>query len=265
MRRTLLFLVLMLTVSLSVLAQHSGGGSSGSGSSGGSSSGAGGGGSHSSASSGGGGGGASSHSSSSSGSSASHGSHASGSSPGGSTTGAHSYSGGTHARTTHGDGSRVPPAETAREGNQASRRPVRVPGQPPEKNPKQGRRLFAFLSPHAVTKPPCRGKNCAASCPAGQVATNSGGCMAAPTGRLSTCNTYDPPGSCLGSSTFYRCSGPSAAVIAEQQREVDRLLLARESTCSQSPMSQACADLTQWYGAALQRLEQLRAEARRCL
>jgi len=264
MRRTLPFLVLMLAVSLSVLAQHSGGGSSGSGSSGGSSSGGGGGGSHSSASSGGGGGGGSSHSSSSSASSESQSSSASGGKAGGLSTGSPSYSGGTRAGNTHG-GSRVPPAGTAHEGKQASKPPVRVPGQPPEKNPKQGRRLFAFLSPHAVTKPPCRGKNCAASCPAGQVATKSGSCRAAPGGEFSNCTTYDPPGSCLGSSTFYRCSAPSAAIIAEQQREVDRLLLARESTCSQSPMSQACADLTQWYGAARERLEQLRAQARRCL
>jgi hypothetical protein len=235
MRRSLPLLVLTLAVPLFLLAQHSGGGSGSSGS----------------------GGGGASHSSGGSSSSSSYSGAASHSSSGGSSTVTHSLSATTHAGASHFE-----PTQPARQGTDASKRPVRVPGQPPEKNPKQDRRLFAFLSPHTVAKPPCRGKDCPASCPPGQVSTKSGSCVAALV--FNSCTSYDLLGTCSSSSPFYSCSGPSAGVLAAQELEVERLRLARESACSQGPSSQACTDLTGWYNAAWSRLEELRAEARRC-
>jgi hypothetical protein len=274
MRRSIPLLTLILIVPLSLLAQHtSGGSSSSSGSSGGSSSSAGGGGgSHSSAaSSSGGGGGGSSHASGTSGGGTSSRSSASSSNSGG---GARGGSGSTatthsHAASTRGSESRLQPVQPRRgDRGESTKRPVHAPGEPPEKAATQRHGLFAFLSAHAATKPPCRGKNCPAACGPGQVPSKGGSCIDAASRDEPTCSTAygsDPLAYCGSPITgFGRCSGPSAGVLNAQQQEVERLRLARESACSQSSSSQSCNDLSDWYSSARQRLEELQAEAARC-
>lgn len=249
MRRSLLFLVLLLAVPFSLLAQHSGGSSGSSG---------GGGGSHSSGSSGGGGGG-SSHSSGGSGTSGS-GSSTRSSSAGNSHAGGGS-SGAAHSSSTTRGESRMQPS---RQGIEDPKRPTRQPVLTITKEPKPGHRLLGLLSPRAVQKPPCRGRNCPVSCAAGFVATSAGTCVAR-AGNTTVCNQYDALGNCYQTSQFVKCSGPSLGVLRNQELEVERLGLARESTCAQAPTSGACADLTSWYNQALLRLQELRAQAGPCI
>lgn len=155
MRSAIPLCALILAVPLSLLPQHSSGGSSsGSGSSGGSSS------------SGGG------HSSGSSSTSSGSGGHANAGSSHGGTTSSSYHSG---ARSGDVSSSKTQPIQSVHQRADSTRAPealkppIPKPGEPgsSNQNPKREHRLFAFLAPHSVSKPPCRGKNCPAACPSG--------------------------------------------------------------------------------------------------
>jgi hypothetical protein len=77
-------------------------------------------------------------------------------------------------------------------------------------------------------------------------------------------NAIDPTGRCESSRLVAPCAGPSTAVLATQEQEVERLRVQRDAACRQAPLSPSCADLTHRYEAALLELEELRREAARC-
>jgi hypothetical protein len=251
MRRPSLFVPVILLISTLAFAQHSGGGSSGGSASWGSSGGAG----YSS-------GGSSSSSSGLSGGGGSRGGGggSSASSGGGHASAAHAGSTSAHELATHTV--RVQPA---RDGVNNATRPLRKPVEPtrPPSPRRRERHIFSFLSGHsAVAKPPCRGKNCPARCPAGEVTTEFGGC-AVPPPNVANCYAYDPSAACaLRYNTT--CSGPSVGVLQSQEAELERLRVARVSACAQDPTSQSCRDLTRWELDAQARLDQLRHEAATC-
>jgi hypothetical protein len=83
-----------------------------------------------------------------------------------------------------------------------------------------------------------------------------------PTGMIVPTH-MNPTGRCE-TSQLVPCVGPSAAVLAAQEQEVERLDLQRNVACGQAPLSKTCADLIQWCQDALLKLEELRREAARC-
>lgn len=234
MRRTVWLLVLPLTVPLALRAQHSGSSSQ----------------SHASSS---GGSGANSHAGSSSSPSSSHGSV--------------SVVSSTTGHPTRGDvrgvGNPIASGPRVRGGDPGPKRPSPGPLEAPARNRKPSHGFFAFhRSPNPVTKPPCRGKDCKPTCPAGQIATQSG-CVARRSDSASCSNGYEALGNC-GQQVARSCAGPSAGVIAQQELETERLRRARDSACAQAPGSRSCTELTNWYNSAAWRLEQLRREAALC-
>lgn len=77
-------------------------------------------------------------------------------------------------------------------------------------------------------------------------------------------NAIDPTGRCESSRLVAPCAGPSAAVLAAQEQELEWLRVQRDAACRQAPLGPSCADLTQWYKDALLKLEELRRQAARC-
>jgi len=148
-----------------------------------------------------------------------------------------------HARWKHPRRLTVPAGRRTRQT--ASKPPVRVPGQPPEKNPSRPQ-VVRIPLPSCANQAAMPRQELRRSCPAGQVRTKSGSCRAAPGVSSATALTYDPPGvaSDLRRFTGAPLPRPPSSPNSSVSRQAPA---ARESTCSQSPMSQACADLTQWY------------------